>query len=138
MGIDNYSQNGTTYIPPFAYNVSTAFFGGGPTLDASQNGYASNANNNFFAINHDLNATYTKSISNNIGSVTQVGFSQQYEKMYSPSFREEAWHKLFKPLTRPVPDSILWMKEVKLLFRVLMYSRTLNTATSSSLPVLCV
>lgn len=25
MGIDNYSQNGTTYIPPFAYNVSTAF-----------------------------------------------------------------------------------------------------------------
>lgn len=80
MGIDNYSQNGTTYIPPFAYNVSTAFFGGGPTLDPTQNGYASTGNNSFFAINHDLNATYSKNITNNINSVTQVGFSQQYEK----------------------------------------------------------
>jgi len=80
MGIDNYSQNGTTYIPPFAYNVSTAFFGGGPTLDPTQNGYASTGNNSFFAINHDLNATYSRNITNNINSVTQVGFSQQYEK----------------------------------------------------------
>ena len=80
MGIDNYSQNGTTYIPPFAYNVSTAFWGGGPTLDPTQNGYASAATNNFFAINHDLNATYNIDISKNINSVTQVGFSQQYEK----------------------------------------------------------
>jgi outer membrane receptor protein involved in Fe transport len=80
MGIDNYAQNGTTYIPPFAYNVSTAFFGGGPTLDPTQNGYASTGNNSFFAINHDLNATYSRNITNNINSVTQVGFSQQYEK----------------------------------------------------------
>ncbi|MEO5681655.1 MAG: SusC/RagA family TonB-linked outer membrane protein [Chitinophagaceae bacterium] len=80
MGIDNYSQNGTTYIPPFAYNVSTAFFGGGPTLDPTQNGYASAATNNFFAINHDVNATYNIDISKSINSVTQVGFSQQYEK----------------------------------------------------------
>lgn len=80
MGIDNYAQNGTTYIPPFAYNVSTAFFGGGPSLDPTQNGYASTGNNSFFAINHDLNATYSKNITNNINSVTQVGFSQQYEK----------------------------------------------------------
>lgn len=80
MGIDNYAQNGTTYIPPFAYNVSTAFWGGGPTLDPTQNGYASAATNNFFAINHDLNATYSTDISEKLGSVTQVGFSQQYEK----------------------------------------------------------
>lgn len=80
MGIDNYAQNGTTYIPPFAYNVNTAFFGGGSTLDPTQNGYASTGNNNFFAINHDLNATYSTSITSNISSVTQVGFSQQYEK----------------------------------------------------------
>ena len=80
MGIDNYAQNGTTYIPPFAYNVSTAFWGGGATLDPTQNGYASAATNNFFAINHDLNATYNIDISKNINSVTQVGFSQQYEK----------------------------------------------------------
>ncbi|MDI9363619.1 MAG: SusC/RagA family TonB-linked outer membrane protein [Flavobacterium sp.] len=80
MGIDNYSQVGNTYIPPFAYNVSTAFFGGGASLDATQNGYASAATNNFFAINHDVNATYNIDINRNINSVTQVGFSQQYEK----------------------------------------------------------
>jgi TonB-linked SusC/RagA family outer membrane protein len=80
MGIDNYSQNGTTYIPPFAYNVSTAFWGGGISLDPTQNGYASTATNNFFAINHDVNATYSLKVTKNINSVTQVGFSQQYEK----------------------------------------------------------
>jgi len=80
MGIDNYAQNGTTYIPPFAYNVSTAFWGGGPTLDPTQNGYSSAASNTFFAINHDVNATYNIDITKSINSVTQVGFSQQYEK----------------------------------------------------------
>lgn len=80
MGIDNYAQNGTTYIPPFAYNVNTAFYGGGSTLDPTQNGYSSAANNSFFAINHDLNATYNININSKINSVTQVGFSQQYEK----------------------------------------------------------
>ncbi len=80
MGIDNYAQNGTTYIPPFAYNVNTAFFGGGSTLDPTQNGYSSAANNNFFAVNHDLNATYSIDITPKINSVTQVGFSQQYER----------------------------------------------------------
>ncbi|MBV9987486.1 MAG: SusC/RagA family TonB-linked outer membrane protein [Chitinophagaceae bacterium] len=80
MGIDNYAQNGTTYIPPFAYNVNTAFYGGGSTLDPTQNGYASTASDNFFAINHDLNATYSIDITPKINSVTQVGFSQQYEK----------------------------------------------------------
>ncbi|MEO6722336.1 MAG: SusC/RagA family TonB-linked outer membrane protein [Ferruginibacter sp.] len=80
MGIDNYSQNGTTYIPPFAYNVSTGFYGGGATLDAAQNGYASAATSSFFQINHDVNATYVFDITKDIGSTTQVGFSQQYEK----------------------------------------------------------
>ncbi|MEP6949658.1 MAG: SusC/RagA family TonB-linked outer membrane protein [Ginsengibacter sp.] len=80
MGIDNYTQLGTTLIPPYAYNASDGFFGGGITLDAARNGYASTANNTFFAINHDLNATYTANITSNLGSTTQVGFSQQYEK----------------------------------------------------------
>jgi TonB-linked SusC/RagA family outer membrane protein len=80
MGIDNYSQNGTTYIPPYAYNVNTAFFGGGSTLDPTQNGYSSVANSNFFGINHDINATYNIDINSKINSVTQVGYSQQYEK----------------------------------------------------------
>ena len=80
MGIDNYAQNGTTYIPPYAYNVNPAFFGGGVTLDPTLNGYASTASNHFFQINHDLSANYNFEISNDIGSTTQVGYSQQYEK----------------------------------------------------------
>jgi TonB-linked SusC/RagA family outer membrane protein len=80
MGIDNYAQNGTTYIPPFAYNASPGFFGGGPTLDPTQNGYSSAATNNFFQINHDLTGNYTVDITKDFNSTTQVGFSQQYEK----------------------------------------------------------
>ena len=80
MGIDNYAQNGTTYIPPYAYNASPAFFGGGLTLDPTQNGYASTASNHFFQINHDLSANYNFDITNDINSTTQVGYSQQYEK----------------------------------------------------------
>lgn len=80
LGIDNYSQNGTTFIPPFAYNVNTAFYGGGVSLDATLNGYSSTATNNFFQINNELNGNYTLDISNNLGSTTQVGYSVQYEK----------------------------------------------------------
>ncbi len=80
MGIDNYAQNGTTYIPPFAYNANPVFFGGGPTLDPTQNGYSSAATNNFFQINHDLTGNYTVDITKDFNSTTQVGFSQQYEK----------------------------------------------------------
>jgi TonB-linked SusC/RagA family outer membrane protein len=80
LGIDNYGQNGTTYMPPFAYNVNTAFFGGGATLDPTLNGYASTGNDLFFQINNELNATYQFDISSDIGSTTQVGYSVQYEK----------------------------------------------------------
>ena len=80
LGIDNYSQLGNTLIPPFTYNAGDGFYGGGITLDAARNGYASTATNNFFAINHDINATYTANISDKLGSTTQVGFSQQYER----------------------------------------------------------
>lgn len=80
LGIDNYGQNGTTYMPPFAYNVSTAFFGGGATLDPTLNGYSSTGNNHFFQINHELNGTYQFMLSQDIGSTTQVGYSVQYEK----------------------------------------------------------
>ena len=80
MGIDNYAQNGTTYIPPYAYNANPAFFGGGLTLDPTQNGYASASTNSFFQINHDVSANYNVNITNDLVSTTQVGFSQQYEQ----------------------------------------------------------
>ncbi|HYJ37948.1 MAG TPA: SusC/RagA family TonB-linked outer membrane protein [Chitinophagaceae bacterium] len=80
LGIDNYAQNGNTFMPPFAYNVSTAFWGGGATLDPTLNGYASTANDVFFQINHELSGTYQFDITPKIGSTTQVGYSLQYEK----------------------------------------------------------
>ncbi|HET9278813.1 MAG TPA: carboxypeptidase-like regulatory domain-containing protein, partial [Flavitalea sp.] len=80
LGIDNYTQNGNTYIPPFAYNVSTAFWGGGPAQDPTLNGYASTATNTFFQINHELTGSYQFDINSHIGSTTQVGYSLQYEK----------------------------------------------------------
>lgn len=80
LGIDNYSQNGTTFIPPYTYNVSPAFFGGGFPINETLNGYASAANNTFFQINHDLSGNYQWEISNKLSSVTQVGYSLQYEK----------------------------------------------------------
>jgi TonB-linked SusC/RagA family outer membrane protein len=82
MGIDNYNQDGTTFIPPYAYNVSLAFFGGGASLDPTQNGYASTGTNTSFLINHDVNVTYNWNIADNLASVTQVGYSQQYQKMH--------------------------------------------------------
>lgn len=80
LGIDNYAQRGTTVMPPYTYNVSTAFFGGGPNLDVALNGYASVANNNFFQINHELNGTYQFDISDDLSSTTQAGYSAQYER----------------------------------------------------------
>ena len=80
LGIDQYAQRGQTVIPPFAYNVSDGFFGGGAALDATRNGYGSSAANNFFQINNELNATYQFDITKDIGSTTQAGYSVQYEK----------------------------------------------------------
>lgn len=80
MGIDNYSQNGTTFIPPYMYNASPGFWGGGPSLDPTQNGYASAATNSFFQINHEINGTYQFEINENLSSISQVGYQLQYEK----------------------------------------------------------
>ena len=80
LGIDNYNQNGTTFMPAFPYNVSTAFWGGGPTLDPTLNGYTSTGNNVFYQINHELNANYQVDFSPSISSTTQLGYSVQYER----------------------------------------------------------
>lgn len=79
-GIDNYSQNGTTFIPAYPYNVSDAFYGGGPTLDPTRNGYSGKASNNVLQFNNEINGTYTVDINSDWGSTTQLGYSYQYEK----------------------------------------------------------
>ncbi|CAH0202851.1 TonB-dependent receptor SusC [Pedobacter sp. Bi27] len=80
MGVDNSIQNGTTFIPPFTYNVSTGFYGGGAGLDPSLNGYASAANATTTLFNNELNFTYDAKISDLLGSTTQLGGSYQYQK----------------------------------------------------------
>jgi TonB-linked SusC/RagA family outer membrane protein len=79
-GVDNVSQSGNTFMPPYAYNASTGFFGGGATLDPTQNGYASAGNYNALFFNHDFNATYTTNVTDDLVSTTQLGYSEQYEK----------------------------------------------------------
>lgn len=79
-GFDNINQNGTTFIPPFTYNAGTGNYGGGISLDPSLNGYASAASFNSSFFNHDLNFTYSTQISSKLASVTQFGYSEQYEK----------------------------------------------------------
>lgn len=79
LGADNSNQNGTTYIPPYTYNVNPDFFGGGASMAANQNGYASAASNKAFMFNNEINATYQAKISDLLSSVTQVGYSYQYE-----------------------------------------------------------
>ncbi len=86
IGFDAYGQGGTTFVPPFTYNASTAFLGGGapgtPQFAEAQNGYASAASNNFFQVNHDLSGNYSFNINDKLGSVTQVGYSVQYERQH--------------------------------------------------------
>lgn len=84
MGVDNTIQNGTTFIPPFAYNVSTGFYGGGPSLDPTLNGYASAANATTTLFNNELNFTYDAKLTSLLSSTTQLGGSYQYQKdLYS-------------------------------------------------------
>jgi TonB-linked SusC/RagA family outer membrane protein len=80
MGIDNISQNGNTFVPPYTYNANPAFWGGGITIDAAQNGYASAASYKSFFINHDVNVTYSTRLISKLFSTTQLGYSEQYEK----------------------------------------------------------
>lgn len=80
LGIDNYSQHGKTFMPPYAYPVNPGFWGGGIAMDPTQNGYASTANLNYFDINNDINATYQARITPDISSTTQIGASLEYEK----------------------------------------------------------
>ena len=80
FGLDNSSQKGTTYIPPYAYNVSPGFFGGGASLDPATNGYVSTGENLNFQINNELNATYNWQINDNLASTSQLGYSYQNQR----------------------------------------------------------
>lgn len=80
LGIDNYSQHGETYLSPYAYPVNPGFWGGGISMDPTQNGYTSTANFNYFDINNVINATFQADITRDISSTTQIGGSMEYQK----------------------------------------------------------
>lgn len=81
IGIDNAAQEGTLFVPPYTYNVSTAdgSYGGGPTLDPAQNGFARKNTAGQYLFNNDINITYDFAITNKISSTSQVGYSYQYQ-----------------------------------------------------------
>jgi TonB-linked SusC/RagA family outer membrane protein len=80
LGIDNYSQHGETYLPPYAYAVNPGFWGGGIAIDPTQNGYASAATYNYFDITNVANLTYQANINKNLSSTTQMGGSLEYQR----------------------------------------------------------
>lgn len=81
LGLDNSAQEGTLFVPPYTYNVSTAdgSYGGGASLDPSLNGYSSKRAANQYLFNTDLNITYDFPITSKISSTSQVGYSYQYQ-----------------------------------------------------------
>ncbi|MES3018076.1 MAG: SusC/RagA family TonB-linked outer membrane protein [Bacteroidota bacterium] len=81
IGVDNAASQGTLFIPPYAYNVSTAegSWGGGALLDPTLNGYSRKGQQSQYFFNNDLNVTYSFDITSRISSTSQVGYSQQYE-----------------------------------------------------------
>lgn len=87
IGVDNAGQEGSLFVPPYTYNVSTAAgsYGGGPTLDPALNGYASKRTASQYLFNTDLNVTYNFDITDKISSTSQVGYSYQYQNGTSSS-----------------------------------------------------
>ena len=72
LGLDAYGQQGNIFIPPYPYaNVNPTYF---------NDGYASSANNSVFLINNDINIAYEKNVSDDLVSITQAGYSNQFSK----------------------------------------------------------
>lgn len=87
LGLDNSAQEGTLFVPPYTYNVSTAdgSYGGGPSLDPALNGYSSKRTANQYLFNTDLNITYEFPITSRISSTSQLGYSYQYQSATNTS-----------------------------------------------------
>ena len=87
IGVDNSAQEGSLFVPPYAYNVATGAgsYGGGTALLPSLNGYASKRAASQYLFNTDLNITYNFDITSKISSTSQVGYSYQYQNGTSSS-----------------------------------------------------
>ena len=71
LGLDNYTQIATAYIPP--KNTT-------PTQDG---GFSRRGDATVFQINNDVNLSYTKNVSDWLVSTTGLGGTLQYDKTYT-------------------------------------------------------
>jgi TonB-linked SusC/RagA family outer membrane protein len=72
VGLDNYTQKGSVFIPRYPYaGVNPAFF---------DNGYVSESSNKVSQLNNDLNLRYLWEINSNIKATTSGGYNVQIYK----------------------------------------------------------
>ncbi|HRI79850.1 MAG TPA: SusC/RagA family TonB-linked outer membrane protein [Cyclobacteriaceae bacterium] len=75
MGVDSYSQLGSSYIKPYPYQATA-----GLPAERYPSGYAGNASNNVLLLNTDLNISYEKQLSSDFKLNAIVGGSYQYQR----------------------------------------------------------
>lgn len=73
VGVDNYSQLGKNYIPPYPYQAVA-----GLPAERYPDGFAANATNNVTQFNSDINATYEIDITNDLKLNAAAGFNYQF------------------------------------------------------------
>ncbi|HMO38311.1 MAG TPA: SusC/RagA family TonB-linked outer membrane protein [Saprospiraceae bacterium] len=77
FGVDNYSLVGNEFRPRLPYpDVAAGFF---------PDGYIGYATNNVTLLNHDLTATYNRTLNEKISSTTTAGYQIQYDRNHFTS-----------------------------------------------------
>lgn len=73
VGVDNFSQLGKNYIPPYPYQASA-----GLPPERYPDGFAANANNNVTQLNTDLNIGYEKDLTKDLKLSALAGIQYQF------------------------------------------------------------
>jgi outer membrane receptor protein involved in Fe transport len=73
VGVDNFSQLGKNYIPPYPYQATA-----GLPPERYPDGFAANANNNVTQVNTDLNIGYEKDLTKDLKITALAGVQYQY------------------------------------------------------------
>ncbi|SDM10498.1 SusC/RagA family TonB-linked outer membrane protein [Siphonobacter aquaeclarae] len=75
VGVDAYSQLGKNFMPPYPYATEA-----GLPAERYPKGFAATANNLVFLINNDVNATYSRDLTDWLSLNATVGFNYQYQQ----------------------------------------------------------
>ncbi|MEZ4902665.1 MAG: TonB-dependent receptor [Spirosomataceae bacterium] len=73
VGVDNFSQLGKNYIPPYPYQATA-----GLPPERYPDGFAANANNNVTQLNTDLNIGYEKDLTKDLKITALAGLQYQF------------------------------------------------------------